>query len=146
MARSPVAALFPVVILIAGCGPQHATVTGDVSYEGTPVAQGVVTLLPADGKGGAASGDIGNGKFKLENVQPGPKVVQVTATREVPFARSSEDMARRYAEAKARGNATGLIDPADVIPADAEGNNQTMEVSAGAQNLTLALKKPRSKK
>lgn len=135
----------PLLLLATGCA-KHATISGEATYDGIPIERGMVTFLPADGKGGAASGDIQNGRFTVENVQPGPKIAQITATREVPFARSSEEMAKRYAEAKARGNHTGLIDPADVIASDAEGNNQTIEVQQGMQTLNFALKKGKFKK
>lgn len=128
------------LLLLAGCARQ-STVTGEVAYEGKPIEQGVITFLPADGKGSAASADIEAGRFTVEEVMPGPKVVQITATRTVPFARSSEEMAQRHAAAKAKGNHTGIIDPADVIAADAEGNNQTVEVKAGVQTMNFALKK-----
>jgi hypothetical protein len=55
------------------------------------------------------------------------------------------EMAKRHADAKAKGNHTGLIDPADIIAADAEGNNQTIEVQQGMQTLTFALKKKAKK-
>jgi hypothetical protein len=51
-------------------------------------------------------------------------------------------MAKRYEEAKAKGNATGLIDPADIIPPNAEGNNAKIELHKGAQTHHFHLKKP----
>jgi hypothetical protein len=128
--------------LLGGCGRNSATVSGSVTYEGEPVAEGMVTLLPADGKGPSSGGAIVNGRYKVENVKPGPKVVKVEAVKAVPFARSSEEMARRAAENKARGDGTGIIDRADVIPADAEGNNARVELRPGAQEQDLHLKKP----
>jgi hypothetical protein len=128
--------------LLPGCGQQSATVSGSVTYDGEPVASGMVTLQPADGKGPTAGGPIVNGRYKVENVKPGPKVVRVEAVKAVPFARSSEEMARRAAENKARGDGTGIIDRADVIPADAEGNNALVELRPGSQEHDLHLKKP----
>ena len=69
-----------------------------------------------------------------------------TAVKPVPFARSSEEMAKMAQAAKARGNATGLIDPADAIPPDAEGNNVTVDVKPGRQTRDFALQRPAKKK
>jgi hypothetical protein len=108
------------------------------------VKDGVVTFLPADGKGPPASGSITNGRYSLTDIRPGPKVVQIAAVKAVPFARNSEDMARRAAANKARGDGSGIIDPADVIPQNAEGNNVQVEVKPGPQTLDLSLKGPGS--
>jgi hypothetical protein len=40
------------------------------------------------------------------------------------------------------GDSTVLIDPADIIPPDAEGNNATMELKPGAQTLDFSLHRP----
>ncbi|HEV7279268.1 MAG TPA: hypothetical protein VGN57_03565 [Pirellulaceae bacterium] len=53
------------------------------------------------------------------------------AVKKVPFARSSEEMAHRAADAEKRGDRTGLIDPADIVPPDAVGNNATHDIKAG---------------
>jgi hypothetical protein len=126
----------------AGCGGNVATVSGTVTYEGQPVGKGAITFLPADGIGPVAGGPIADGHFTVDGMTPGPKVVQVVAVKLVPFARNTEEMARRAAENKSKGDGSGLIDPADTIPADAEGNNATREVIAGKQTLNLDLKKP----
>jgi hypothetical protein len=130
------------LLLLAGCGNPTATVTGEVTYDDQPVGNGTVTFLPADGKGAVAGGPITDGRYKVENVPPGKKVVKVEAVKKVPFARSSEEMAQRAAERKARGDASGLIDPADIIPPNAEGNNITADIQRGDQTLPLHLKKP----
>ncbi len=138
--------LLSVLLLCTGCGgADTATVSGDVTYEGVPVADGMVTLLPADGKGPAAGGRITDGKFRIINLTPGTKWVKVEAVKAVPFARTSDDMARRAEENRTRGDGAGLIDPADEIPANAEGNNEKIEVKLGPNVVTLNLKKPRPK-
>jgi F420-0:gamma-glutamyl ligase len=75
----------------------------------------------------------------VEKLPPGRKVVQIIGVRKVPFARSSEDMARAAKEAAKKGDTTGIIDRADTIPADAEGNNRTVEVVAGEQTMDFTL-------
>jgi hypothetical protein len=132
-----------VLVLLAGCGGGNtATLTGEVTYDGQPVAEGYVTFLPADGQGPAAGGRIANGRYTVENLTPGPKVVKIEAVKEVPFARSSEEMAKRAAENKAKGDGSGLIDPADIIPPHAEGNNAKVEVKPGKHTVDFHLKRP----
>lgn len=126
---------------LVGCG--HAgTVTGTVTFENTPVADGWITLLPVDGAGPPQGSPIASGTYKVVGVQPGPKIVKIEAVKAVPFARTSEEMARMAADNKARGDATGIIDRADLIPPDAVGNNTTVEIRVGTQKLDFHLKKP----
>jgi hypothetical protein len=126
-----------------GCGDGSlATVTGEVTYEGEPVGEGTLTLLPADGKGPVAGGRITGGRYTVENVVPGLKVVKVEAVTTVRFARSSDEMARRAPEDKARADASGLVDRADSVPADAEGNNAQVELKPGKQTVPVRLKRP----
>ncbi|MEZ6065249.1 MAG: hypothetical protein R3B90_05980 [Planctomycetaceae bacterium] len=75
------------VTALAGCSgsgadrPQMATVTGTVTLDGTPLAQGTIVADPADGTGLPAQGGVVDGKFSFE-ATPGKKTVRVTATQE----------------------------------------------------------------
>lgn len=63
-------ALFGSVVL-AGCGPAEApsgTVSGTVNLDGTPLESGEITFISSNG--GAASGAITNGQFKLDGSLP----------------------------------------------------------------------------
>ena len=51
-------------------------------------------------------------------------------------------MERAAKEAAAKGDVTGIVDRADVIPADAEGNNTVVELKLGQQTLDFHLKRP----
>jgi hypothetical protein len=130
------------VSLAGGCGSGSNTVTGEVTYEGQPVGGGFVTFLPADGKGPSVGGALENGRYTVENITPGPKVMKVEAVKAVKFARSSQEMADMAAARKAKGDDSGMIERADVIPPDAEGNNAPVEIKAGAQTINIHLKKP----
>jgi hypothetical protein len=132
--------------MVAGCGSSTATVFGDVTYDGQPVGDGYVTFTPADGKGKDAGGPITSGHYEVSGLPPGPKVVKVIAVKKVNFASSSEEMMQRAAEARKSGNHDGLVDPADTIPANAEGNNAQVEIKAGANQHDLHLKAPSAKK
>jgi len=63
------------------------------------------------------------------------------AVKEVPFARNSEDMAKMAANQTS--GIKGLIDPADIIPQNAEGNNRVLEFSLGNNKLELVLSRPK---
>jgi hypothetical protein len=134
--------LLALAALVPGCGSNAGSVSGEVTYEGQPVGDGMISFLPADGKGPAAGGSIAGGLYAVENLTPGPKVVKIEAVRAVPFARSSEEMAKRAAENKANGDGSGLIDPADVIPPNADGNNSSVIIKPGKQALIFYLKQP----
>jgi hypothetical protein len=127
--------------LLSGCSaPTHGTVTGNVSIDGEPVGDGMITFLPADGKGPVAGGPIRGGKFTVTQIAPGPKIVKVEAVKAVPFARSSEEMERRAAENRDRGDGSGIIDRADAIPENAQGNNAAFDVRAGTQAFDVELR------
>jgi hypothetical protein len=130
-------------VSLAGCGSATtATVSGSVTYDGQPVGDGYVTFTPSDGKGQDAGAPVANGRYSVTGLQPGPKVVKVIAVKKVNFASSSAEMQQKAAEARKAGNNDGLVDPADTIPDNAEGNNQTVAVQAGQQTLDLHLRKP----
>jgi hypothetical protein len=128
--------------LLSGCGASTATVSGEVTYDGQPVGDGYISFTPSDGKGNDAGGPIANGRYTVGGLPPGPKVVKVIAVKKVNFASTSEEMMRRAAEARKAGNHDGLVDPADTIPDNAEGNNTTVEVKPGQQTLDFKLRKP----
>jgi hypothetical protein len=131
---------------LPACGSSVSTISGEVTYENEPIHKGRIEFMPEDGQGVGGGGDIIDGKYRVTGLQPGPKRVQITATKVVPFARSSAEMAQRAREAKARGDISGLIDPADIVPPDAEGNNAIVELQPGSQTRDFALKKPSKKK
>jgi hypothetical protein len=148
MRHNGMACLGPAVFLAAlaaGCG-NSCSVSGNVSYDGQPVEDGMITFLPTDGKGPSTGGKITGGKYQMDKLTPGPKVVQVLAVKALPSARSSEEMEKLAAAAKARGDTTGIIEQADVIPPDAEGNNARIEVQPGKQEINFDLKKPAKRK
>ena len=142
VSRRALALIGILALTVAGCSSNMSSVSGTVTYEGEPVGTGQVTFTPADGVGPIAGGRIAAGRYTVDGLTPGAKVVRVEAVKQVPFARSTEEMARRAAENKSKGDGSGLIDPADTIPPDADGNNATHEIKPGKQTLDLSLKKP----
>ena len=71
------------LVLFCGCGggPRQYTVTGEVSYEGQPVAEGEIVFADAEGSGPTATASIENGKYEIKTIA-GKKKVRITATRE----------------------------------------------------------------
>jgi hypothetical protein len=140
-------ALFPVAMLLAaGCSDPSASVSGEVTYEGKAVKDGYVTFAPTDGKGPTVGGPIKDGRYSVENVPPGPKVVQVEASSGAgPSVQTTEDLERLSKEMKGKVNPDGII-RTETVPQDAEGNNQKGDLKAGSQTLDLHLEKPAKKK
>lgn len=72
--------LSAVVCLIAvGCGTRAAPLEGKVAFQGTPIAEGTITLEPA-GKGAVVTNPISQGSFRA-NAAPGKYRVMFSAYR-----------------------------------------------------------------
>jgi hypothetical protein len=71
------------ILLAGGCsrGPAQSKVTGNVTYQGQPVAQGEIIF--ADDRGGVAPAfaTIADGRYELQTVA-GKKTVRITASKE----------------------------------------------------------------
>ncbi|MFM7518121.1 MAG: hypothetical protein ACKO3V_14370 [Pirellula sp.] len=131
-----------IVPTLVGCGGSTGSVQGNVSYEGAPIQKGMITFTPVDGKGSVVGCNIENGKYSASGVTPGKNVLSVVAVKEVTFARNSEEMEKMAASNKGKGAIEGLIDPADIVPADAKGNGAEHTVSEGSNTIDLQLTKP----
>jgi hypothetical protein len=128
----------------AGCGHQPSRVTGKVTYNNEPVEMGTISFRPADGRGQVFAAQIADGAYDIPAAVPGSRTVSIRGTKKMNFALSSEESARLAAEAKAAGNEWGdhVAAPADYIPENAQGNNQTVEITSGDQTLNFDLKGP----
>jgi hypothetical protein len=130
---------------LVGCAPDKGVVTGSVDYNGQPVERGEITLTPVDGEGQPVGAPITAGRYEARDVPPGQKRVRIEAFKEVSFAASSQEMMERAQQAKARGDDSGLVDPADIIPPNAEGNDQQLEINAGRNEHNFHLTSPKAK-
>lgn len=130
------------VALVPGCGSTGATVSGTVTFEGEPVNDGSISFLPADGKGPADGARIRDGRYNLDILVPGPKLVKIEAVKKVQVNWSSLEGQKAYEEAKAKGTLAALLDTNDLISPDAVGNNQTVKVVPGKQTFNFELRKP----
>jgi hypothetical protein len=125
--------------LIAGCG-RTAAVSGSVTYDGQPVANGSITFTPEDGKGPVAGGPITEGKYRIVGVTPGRKIAQIIGVKKVNFAQSHEEAARVAKVNAAHGDSSGITERADTVPPDAEGNNRVVDVQPGNTEINFTLK------
>src|SRR4051794_12582293 len=73
-----------VLPLVLGCQSEPPTylVTGAVSYNGTPVAEGDITLVPEDRSVRAEGGKIKDGAYSLQ-ARAGKQRVEIRAARAV---------------------------------------------------------------
>ncbi|MEE9603656.1 MAG: hypothetical protein V3V75_10145 [Thermoguttaceae bacterium] len=122
------------LLAVTGCGGSSATtISGNVTYLDKPVENGSITFQPADGKGPSTGGTITGGSYRIDEITPGPKIVQILGFEDIPYAKSREEM-----EEQAKQNMPLLM--ATNIPDDAEGNNVTIEVKPGDQTRDFHLK------
>ncbi len=133
------AAIAAFLFLVTGCD-QSSTISGRVTYDGQPVKKGCITFLPDGGAGPSCGAPIAEGRYQAK-CQPGKMIVQIVGVKAINYSRNSEDRARLAKEAAQRGDTTGIIDRADTIPADAEGNNAKIEIKSGNQTMDFDLKR-----
>jgi hypothetical protein len=83
-ARAGVAVAALTMLAGGGCGPgdNTADVSGTVTFDGAPVADGSITFVPSDGKSPTAGGVIKDGKYTCR-VPVGPMKVSITSAKEV---------------------------------------------------------------
>ena len=79
----PAAALAAVGgVLATGCGPAVGSVTGTVRFQGRPVVEGYVMLVPANGDyRQATSSLVRDGRYTAANVTTGEKTVTLMDAR-----------------------------------------------------------------
>jgi hypothetical protein len=121
-----------------GCGSGNfGTVSGSVTYNGTPIEKGTISFYPVDGNSPTAGGEIANGKYKVSQLTPGRKRVQVTV-QPTPDAGAARAKTREGAEAQ-RHNREAAATVKKAIPDDVQGNNEQMEVVPGSQTYDVKL-------
>jgi len=141
---------FPSLLLFAslalatlpGCGSSLASISGKVTLDGQPLERGYINVLPADGNTTPVGAEITKGRYSVKEIPPGKKIIEIVGVTKVTFASSTEEMMLRAEEAKKKGDDSGLVEPADIIPRNAEGNLQEIELTAGSHSKDFALKTP----
>jgi len=124
--------------VLLGCQPSSkSSINGQITYEGKPINHGTIAFWPADGRGAECSGPIEAGKYNVGNVSPGKKIVDSIGVKQIHFAKTHAEMAE-----KAKVASGEEPESADEVSPDAQGNNQTIEITLGAQELNFDLKTP----
>lgn len=130
-------------LLLVGSGCDGSNrVSGAVSYDGKPVEKGQIIFLPKDGQGPIVGAPIFDGKYKVANLPPGSKTVQISSNKRTgPVVRNLDEIAKKGDP----GDNTTDIEPDPLaIPADAVGNQTSIEIRGSQTNLDFHLKKPGS--
>jgi hypothetical protein len=129
-----------VAMLVAplGCGGDSsmADVSGTVTYNTVPIERGAISFYPAEGDAPTAGGEIIKGQYRVAQMVPGKKRVQITiqpppetgAARGKNRAGSEEKRHSREPEAAKRP-----------LPDESQGNNQIVEIAAGKQTRDFSL-------
>ena len=98
--------------------------------------------MPSDsGRIASVGAKIVDGKYRVEGLTPGTRLVQISGVLKIVGPISSADMERKAKEAKGKPKADAP--DADNIPIDAKGNNVQIEITAGQQTKDFDLKRPK---
>ncbi len=126
---SPLMALFAAA-LATSCAPEddglgkRYPVSGNVTYNGSPLEKGTISFVPAEGKGVGASGTIENGSYSLstggnnDGAQVGKYKVTITAKED-----SREKAKADFAKANAKGIDPGYLPGRFVAAAEAKAKS-----------------------
>jgi hypothetical protein len=119
------------IVTLLGCGSSESVVTGTVTFNQAPVADGYITLFPVTGTKGTKGAPVKNGKFSLKNVPPGEWKAVIAQTPQVQLAQNSAEPATLNF---ANGSTT--------ISPQTPGNQVVIQVRPGKQSLDFALRDP----
>jgi len=121
-------------LLIAGCStkPPVGTVTGEVTFEGKPVEDGRITLIPVDGKSQPAGDVIKDGKYEIKNAPVGSMKVEVNGNKKTGRKIKAYDTPESPVSDE-------IVEP---IPPRYNVNSElTLDVKPGPQRVPYDLKK-----
>lgn len=124
----------------AGGCTTKSTLDGQARFDGQPIEQGQVTLVPVDGRGPTSGGMISQGVYHIENLTPGKKRVEVIGIKKVPFVASSAEMEAAAQLPRPPGANADLVYPADTISEDAQGNHVELEIQPGVNHRDFDLR------
>ena len=125
-----------------GCGGSSNRISGSVAFDGRPVADGSITFIPEDGKGPTDGSPIREGRYQIKGITPGRKMVQIARAKKGNVFHSREEIVQAAKTRSQRGPAGSVMEQADEIPPNAEGNNRVVEVQPGQTELNFDLKRP----
>jgi hypothetical protein len=134
---------------LCGCGGDDnklAALSGTVTYDGAAIERGYISFYPTDEHGSSAGAEITNGQYSIKGLVPGKKRVMITAitlpaTPPAPVGGRSGAQAERL-QARKKQKTAGTAPSGNAVPENAVGNNQVVDIPAGAQTRDFALQKP----
>jgi hypothetical protein len=127
--------LFPLLLaatLLASCsqGPAVGTVTGDVTFDGTPVKDGHVLFTPFDGNGQTGGAPIRDGKFTAEGVPVGKMKVELHGNKVIGKTKAYDTPESPWMDTVA-----------EILPPKYHANSElTLDVKRGSQEVKYDLK------
>ena len=115
-------------VYLAGCNTEStATVNGNVTLNGQPLADGTISFSAVDTQGGSGGGDIVGGKYEVKDLKLGKYQVHVAGAHTGGFIMPGDPRTKqKMTDAEIRA----MSDP---IPPDVTGNDQSIELKAGPQ-------------
>jgi hypothetical protein len=120
-------------IALSGCGGSSGgTVSGTITYNGTPLNAGTITFFGKDDK--SASGSIdADGKYTVANVPVGPVKIAIRTPPPIPDTKAKDVPHVEGASA---------VKPIQIPPmyADQKSSDLTFTVNPGSQEFPIALK------
>jgi hypothetical protein len=133
--RSPLlSSTIALLLLLAGCAakPLVGTISGEVTFDGKPVEDGRITLIPVDGKSQPAGDVIKEGKFEIKNAPLGQMKVEINGNKKTG----------RKIKAYDTPESPVSDEIVELIPQRYNANSElTLDVKPGPQRVPYDLKK-----
>jgi len=121
-------------VSLAGCStkPPIGIVSGEVTFEGKPVEDGLIMFTPVDGKSQPAGDVIKDGKYEVKNVPVGQMKVEISGNQKTGKKLKAYDTP----------NSPTYDEVIPLIPPRYNANSElTLEVKPGPQQVPYNLKK-----
>ena len=123
------------LLLVAGC-QEETSVKGTVTYNGQPLARGILSLVPT-GEGPGEGAKILNGAYQIDSLRPGPMKFGVRG--ELGGASGDGPVTSENKRAALAARESGELQQ---VPADAKGNGEVHEIVVGPQTIDIELTGP----
>jgi hypothetical protein len=124
------AVLFFLALVAGGCGSKGYPISGKVTLDGEPIADGLIVFAPKSGSGPEGSGKIVNGQYSA-NVPSGECKVQITASKLMKLPDGQKGMYGKTEEVRGY-----------VPPAFNSDTNLTADITGPKGDLDFILKSP----
>lgn len=80
------------IVALTGCGEPTATIEGTITFDGQPVSRGSINFEPVNGDGVPMGCNVEEGRYRVEDVQYGEKIVRIHAVKVISTERTYEHM------------------------------------------------------